>query len=191
MDISLFFLINRGMANPFFDVLMPALSDRGYLLVIPFLIYLLFRAAKTRDASGGSRLAAALRVIAISAVSVLLAGMAEAVLKPAIGRVRPCHVLEGVRLLTRCLDGYAMPSGHALSSFSFAAPLVYLTRDTLSLTARLYPLTLAALIAFSRVYVGVHYPTDILAGALVGCAIALALSELYLFARSGVKRRSG
>lgn len=191
MDISLFFLINRGMANPFFDLLMPALSDRGYLLVLPFLIYLLSRTAKTRDSSGKSRLAAALWAIAISAVSVVLAGTAETILKPAIGRVRPCHVLEGVRLVTRCIDGYAMPSGHALSSFAFAAPLIYLTKDSLSLAARLYPLTLAALIAFSRVYLGFHYPTDILAGALAGSAIASALSGLYLFARSGMKRRNG
>lgn len=188
MDISLFFLINRGMANPFFDFLMPALSDRGYLLVLPFLIYLLFRASKNYDTTGRFRLAAALWVIAISVVSVVLAGMAEAILKPAIGRVRPCHVLNGVRILTRCLDGYSMPSGHALSSFAFASPLLYLTRGTLSFTARLYPLTLAALIAFSRVYLGVHYPTDILAGALAGSAIASALSGLYLFTRSGMKR---
>lgn len=191
MDISLFFLINRGMANPFFDLLMPALSDQGYLLVLPFLIYLLFQASKKRDASGRSRLAAAFWTISISAVSVVLAGMAEAVLKPLIGRVRPCHVLEGVRLLTRCIDGFSMPSGHALSSFAFAAPLLYLTRDTLPFTARLYPLTLAALITYSRIYLGVHYPTDILAGALVGSAIALTLSALYLLARSRAKRRIG
>ncbi|HWR73007.1 MAG TPA: phosphatase PAP2 family protein, partial [Nitrospirota bacterium] len=158
---------------------MPVLSDRGYLLILPFLIYILFRAAKIRDASGKSRLAAALWPIAISTLSVVLAGIAEGILKPAIGRVRPCHALEGVRLLTRCIDGYAMPSGHALSSFAFAAPFIYLVRDPLPIAVRLYPLTLAALIAFSRVYLGVHYPTDILAGALAGSAIALALSGLY------------
>ncbi len=190
MDISLFFLINRGMANPFFDVLMPALSDRGYLLVLPFIIYLLAQAVKGRDASGKSRLAAALWTIAVSAVSVVLAGMAEAVLKPAIGRVRPCHVLEGVRLLTGCIEGYAMPSGHALSSFAFAAPFTFLTRGTISLAARLYPLTLAALIAFSRVYLGMHYPADILAGALMGSTIAMALCGLYLFASTGEKKRN-
>jgi undecaprenyl-diphosphatase len=185
MDISIFFLINRGMANPFFDLLMPVLSARGYLLVLPFLIYHLFRASKTRDASGRSRLADALWVIAVSVVSVVFAGMAESFLKPAIGRVRPCHVLEGVRLLGRCIDGFSMPSGHALSSFAFAAPLVYLTRNTLSFTARLYPLTLAALIAFSRVYLGVHYPTDTLP-VLVGC---IAGASDYPFARSRTKQQ--
>jgi undecaprenyl-diphosphatase len=72
-----------------------------------------------------------------------------------------------------------MPSGHAISSFAFAAPLVYLTRHYITRAWRLYPLFLAALIAFSRIYLGVHYPSDALAGAFLGTGIGLVLSVVY------------
>lgn len=179
MDTSLFFLINRGMANPFFDALMPFLSYKGYLLVLPFLALMIYRAVKEPDAPGRSFLSTALRTIVIAAFAVIIVDVLEAFLKPAIGRIRPCHALEGVRLLTLCPEGRSMPSGHALSSFAFAIPLFYLTRGQLSFPARLYPLILAGLIAFSRVYVGVHYPADVLAGALLGSGIAMTLIAAY------------
>lgn len=189
MDSSLFFLINRGMANPFFDVIMPALSNQGYLLVIPFLIYIiLHRSAAARDPGGGRRTATALRAMAIALCSLFIVDMIEAFLKPAIGRVRPCHALEGVRVLTKCHEGFSMPSGHALSSFAFATPLFRLTRSAVPAGARACPLVLASLIAFSRVYVGVHYPSDVLAGALIGSAVAEALCQAYHLVTARLRR---
>jgi undecaprenyl-diphosphatase len=93
-------------------------------------------------------------------------------------------VFEGIRIIVPCPKSYSMPSGHALSSFAFALPLVYLTRDYIALVWRLYPLLLASLIAFSRVYLGVHYPSDVLAGALLGAFMGLALSSLYQLMRT-------
>jgi undecaprenyl-diphosphatase len=179
MDAYLFFLINRGTANPLFDVLMPAFTYKGYLLVLPYLFYVLYKSLKIRDASGRSHLTDALWTIGISACSLVLVEVLESILKTNIARVRPCHLLEGVRLLTLCPEGYSMPSGHALSSFAFATPLYHLTRKYIPFTARLYPLALAALIVFSRVYVGVHYPSDVLAGALLGSTTAMTLCLIY------------
>jgi undecaprenyl-diphosphatase len=179
MDTYLFFLINRGTANPLFDVLMPAFTYRGYLLVVPYLFYILYISLKTRSTFGRSRLTAALWTIGISVCSAVLVEGIESILKTTIARVRPCHVLEGVRLLTLCPEGYSMPSGHAISSFAFATPVFYLTRRYVPLAWRCYPLGLAATVAFSRVYVGVHYPTDVIIGALLGGMIAMALSLLY------------
>lgn len=179
MDTALFFLINRGTANPLFDIVMPALTYKGYLLAVPYLFFVLYKSMKNSGAAGKSSPAGALWTIVISIASVIIAESLEGVLKPEIERVRPCHVLEGVRLLTLCPEGYSMPSGHALSSFAFATPLVYLMRRYVSLAARLYPLALAALIAFSRVYLGVHYPSDILAGAGLGAGIGMLLSLVY------------
>ncbi|HSA78305.1 MAG TPA: phosphatase PAP2 family protein, partial [Nitrospirota bacterium] len=78
-----------------------------------------------------------------------------------------------------CPSSYSMPSGHAISSFAVALPLFYLTQEYIALIWRLYPLLLASLIAFSRIYLGVHYPSDALVGALLGAIIGLVLSSLY------------
>jgi undecaprenyl-diphosphatase len=96
-----------------------------------------------------------------------------------VARPRPCLVIEGVRLILPCPATFSMPSGHAFSSFAFAVPLWYLTRRFMETWWRIFPLFLAGMIAFSRIYLGVHYPTDVLVGALLGATIGLALSLTY------------
>jgi undecaprenyl-diphosphatase len=179
LDTQLLLLINHGTENILFDILMPALSYQGYLLVLPFLIYMFVRGRTQVNSQGKAYLKAALWTIAISCCAVYLAEWAEDVLKIAVARERPCRAIEGIRLITACPRSYSMPSGHAISSFAFAIPLFYLTREFIANAWRTYPLVLASLIAFSRMYLGVHYPTDVLAGALMGTFIALALSGAY------------
>ena len=179
LDTQLLFLINHETANTLFDVLMPALSAQGYLLVLPFLLYMIVSSANRMDAQGKRFLSAALWTIAISCCAVFLAGWVEDLLKNAVARERPCKAIEGIRLLVACPKSYSLPSGHAISSFAFASPLFFLTRNNLTMAWRIYPLVLASLIAFSRPYLGVHYPTDVLAGALLGSMIGLVLSMLY------------
>jgi len=84
-------------------------------------------------------------------------------LKQWIGRVRPNDVYASPKPLVHAPHDGSFPSGHATVSFACAAPAFFL---------------LAAAIAWSRVYVGVHYPLDVLGGAVLGVAIALALRFL-------------
>jgi undecaprenyl-diphosphatase len=179
IDTQLLVFINQALANAVFDVLMPALTQRGYLLVIPFLFIMLERTLRQRDQAGRTHISAAIWAFLIACLAVYLGGLAEDALKAAIGRVRPCRALADLRLLIPCPKSFSLPSGHAVSSFAFAAPLFYLTRGYVALGWRSYPLALASLIAFSRVYLGVHYPTDIMAGALLGGTIGMALSVVY------------
>ncbi len=179
LDSHLLLLINHGTANIAFDVLMPALSSQGYLLVLPFLLYTIVRAVNQNNSQGKRYLTAVLWTIAISCCAVYLGGWAEDVLKIANARERPCRSIEGIRLITTCPNSYSMPSGHAISSFDFAVPLFILSRDYLTMPWRVYPIVLASLIAFSRLYLGVHYPTDVLAGVFLGSMIGLVLSFLY------------
>jgi undecaprenyl-diphosphatase len=189
LDTQLLILINHGTANTLFNGLMPALSSQGYLLVLPFLLYMIVSGVNQKNAQGKMYVTAALWAIAISCCSVYCAGWAEDMLKNAIARERPCRAIEGIRLITTCPKSYSMPSGHAISSFAFALPLFYLTRAYLTIPWRLYPLVLASAIAFSRMYLGVHYPTDVLAGAFLGGGIGMLLSYLWLII--AIKRSNG
>ena len=90
-------------------------------------------------------------------------------LKNIIARVRPYDVATDVTLLVERLHDFAFPSGHTLASFGAATALT-LTHRRWGAAA----LVLAAAIGFSRLYLFVHYPTDVVAGALLGVALAFA-----------------
>jgi undecaprenyl-diphosphatase len=109
------------------------------------------------------------------ALAVLAASlMANYVMKPAIGRDRPFVRNPNVRVIGGRPDDASFPSGHAASS---AAAAFELSRFVPSL--RILWWTLAIAIAYSRVYLGVHYPLDVAGGALVGLAFALAANRVW------------
>ncbi len=180
IDTGLLLFVNHGFENNLFDLLMPFLSAHGYLLVIPFLIGQLALAAVHRDDRGRAYLAAAVWTILIACAAVYLADWTETLLKNATARIRPCRSVDGLRLIVSCPGSFSMPSGHAISSFACAFPLFYLSKGYLPLLVRMYPLILASLISFSRIYLAVHYPSDVLAGALLGVSIALVMSLLFV-----------
>ncbi len=189
LDAQLLLFINHNLVNPVFDVLMPALSLQGYLLVLPFLIYMVIHGVRQKDQRGMGHRTTAIWTILIACLAVYLTVFVEDWMKDAVARVRPCRALEGIRLILPCPKSKSMPSGHAISSFAFATPLFLLTRNYIRLAWRLYPVVLASLIAFSRLYLGVHYPTDVLVGALLGAGIGMLLSVLWRMI--AIKYRNG
>jgi undecaprenyl-diphosphatase len=98
-------------------------------------------------------------------------------LKPLFVRLRPCHELENVRLLIGCGGLYGFPSNHACNFFGTAVFFTYFYRKlgwVLFLPA--------ILIGWSRIYVGVHYPLDVIGGAVWGmllAALVIILSKLF------------
>jgi undecaprenyl-diphosphatase len=97
-----------------------------------------------------------------------------------IGRDRPPLVFEEPRPLVHVPHTGAFPSGHASTAFASATVIAWASRR---LAVPAY--VLAAAIAWSRVYVGVHWPLDVLGGAAVGVLVAIALLKLL-----AVRRRS-
>lgn len=108
------------------------------------------------------------------ALALVLDGIfCNGLLKPLIARARPYQLHPGVQLLIAPPSDYSFPSGHAAVSFTAAAAL-----GASHAKAWGWSLALAILLALSRLYLYVHYPTDILAGALVGTLAGLAGAAL-------------
>lgn len=112
--------------------------------------------------------------------AVLVADLASRGLKEAVDRARPEQAL-GVDTLVRTPDNSSFPSSHAATSFAAAIVLAVAVPRRAP-----FALALAACIAFSRLYVGVHFPLDVLAGATLGVLVATAL---LLLARSRTRER--
>jgi 4-amino-4-deoxy-L-arabinose transferase-like glycosyltransferase/membrane-associated phospholipid phosphatase len=165
-DTSLFFLINRGLQSGVLDVVMPFVTDNAKLLFLPLAAW--FLAREKREA---------LPLIAIAAVSIAFADGSGNLLKHLFARERPCAALAQVHLLAGC-GGFSFPSNHAANAFAFAMSFWFLRRNA----AGVLCVVVASLVGISRVYVGVHYPSDVVAGALVGSAAAYGTLRLHRWA---------
>jgi len=175
-DRSLFLFFNVSLANPVTDFVMPIMTSDNLLRICYALAMLLI----LWKGDARMRWLVLVSIIVLAFTDQLSAGL----LKPMIGRLRPCHVLENINLLVGCGGGKAMPSAHAANAFGQAILFALLYARV-----RWWLIGLATLIALSRVFVGVHYPGDIIAGALLGTLVALALA--FTFERLMEKRLPG
>lgn len=150
----------QGLHREWLDPLMIFLSALGNHGLFWILLSIVLTIPKRTRTCGFTMLGA-------MALSFLLGNI---LLKNIIARPRPFAVDPSVRLLVPEPGEYSFPSGHTLNGFTAATVLfLYFKR------AGLGALLLAGAIAFSRMYLFVHYPTDILGGLLLGVADALAV----------------
>ena len=139
------------------------LGNAGLLWIILSLAMLCVR--KTRKAGALALLAMALGLV-----------VTNLTIKPLVDRSRPWLMVEGLAHLVEENDPHSFPSGHTCAAF--AAGIVWM-RTLPWRWGRIAAVVLAVLMGLSRLYVGVHYPSDVLAGAVVGTACALAALKVY------------
>ena len=126
------------------------------------------------------------RWIGITSLAAIVIGalITNVTLKNLVARTRPYEVVEGLVLLIEKQRDYSFPSGHTCASFAAAGVYWRMLPKKFGI-----PLViLAAMIAFSRLYVGVHYPTDVLAGLLIGLFAAWAVRHMQKYVRSHRKK---
>lgn len=140
-------------------------SNHGELWILLGIALVCFR--RTRKAGVG-----VLAAVALGAV------VTNLLVKPLIMRPRPCDVNAAVTMIVPRPSGSSFPSGHATAAFAAAAAL-WFTRDPKAPGALVAGVTIAAvLMGLSRMYCYVHYPTDVLAGALVGTLAGLTAAHI-------------
>lgn len=156
--------IRENLSNGFLDMVMPVLTkfaDAGIGWIAIALVLLFFKRTRPMGITMGIALLA----------GVLIGNLT---LKPLVARIRPYDVNNSISLLIEKPHDYSFPSGHTLASFE-AAMAIFLYHRKWGIAA----LVMAALVAFSRMYLYVHYPSDILAGIILGVIIAFAAHKLY------------
>jgi len=159
LDIKIFFLINQTLSNPVFDSIMPLITNKNNWVLI--IIILFFYLAIMNGRRGQIAL-----VILIVVVG-LTDSFSTFILKPYFGHLINLLVAKGGK--------WSMPSNHAANISAIAVVLSYFYEK---MKIPLY--SLAVIIAFSRVYVGVHYPADVLLGGLIGYGMAWLILTLWV-----------
>lgn len=183
VDLTIFYFFNHTISAPFLDKFFSIITNvNNWYIAYVILLGVSF-------VKGGTR--GKLAVLGVILLIVATDQTGYKLLKEFFGRLRPCNNLSDVITPLGCNGTFSFPSNHALNNFA-AAMFFY----------RLYPnlkwvlFITATLISISRVYLGLHYPSDILGGAIIGLAFGYLFAtgvlyfEKYLNQRKQIRNES-
>ena len=168
LDKTILLWVHNYLSNTALDWLMPLITeqDNWILPALVLIFYLGFKAEKR------GKITLVLLILTI----ILTDSICAQILKPFIERVRPSHLnMEGLNLLVSKGGKWSMPSNHAANIFAFAVILSYFYEK-----AKFPVFSLAFMVAFSRIYVGVHYLGDVIVGSILGYGIAWTILTLWV-----------
>ncbi len=169
LDENLYILINSGLSNPMFDgVLIPF---RHKMFWIPLYLGIICFILLNYGRFAWLTLIALILTVAISDT------ISSKVIKKSVKRTRPCHQ-EHLQPVERvhCSNGFSFTSSHATNHYalgSFLFLLLFMTKWRWAF------LVWAGVIGFAQIYVGVHYPSDVIIGSLTGCIIGYIVFKIY------------
>ena len=168
IDHAIFHFINDTITNPVLDWLMPIITNENNI-AIPLLIFWLW--LMIFNGKRG-KIVAILLLVAVGLTDVIAAQF----IKPWIGRIRPSHsMIENINLLMPKGGKYSFVSNHAANTMSAAMIIGYFYRKWWFVV-----ISISLIVGFSRVYVGVHYPFDVLGGWLFGFSIAWLIISIWV-----------
>ena len=167
IDQLWFLVINRDLSNGFFDLVLPLLRNKYFWA--PLYVFLIGYALTNYQ-----RPDSYLMVICMIMIVLFSDIVSSHLLKKSIQRPRPCHTTVNDQVPIQrvyCGRGYSFPSSHATNHFSLATA-VLLIFGIRRISLILVLISWASVVSYSQIYVGLHYPLDIIAGSLlgVGCA---------------------
>ncbi|MBM4157847.1 MAG: phosphatase PAP2 family protein [Ignavibacteria bacterium] len=166
IDVSVFYFINVTLANPLTDKVMPFITTEKNWYIFYLLVWLYM------VIQGGRRgLIAGILILICVAIS---DQVSSNLIKSLVQRTRPCIVLPDVHLLVNCINSFSFPSSHAVNNFAGAVLMSHFYPK-----AKYFLYTGASLLALSRIFCGVHYPSDVLGGVIIGVIIGLVLLFMW------------
>ncbi len=174
INVDLFNFFNHGLQNPILDGVMPIFTHFGgfkFLMLVMIAVILYAQITKRKTLRN---------VFVITLIAVLFADGISFVLKHVIHEPRPFMSMDNVHLLITEDDLNSFPSGHTTTTIALVVSLILNMKDLAEKNYLIIDILLvifAILIPFSRMYVGVHYPEDILAGAVIGLVGALVINK--------------
>ncbi|MBO6111526.1 MAG: phosphatase PAP2 family protein [Lachnospiraceae bacterium] len=159
MEAQILLFIQENIRNEVLDPIMLAITSLGNAGIVWIIISLILLIIKKTRKIG----------ICCAVALILQLTLINGILKNIVGRIRPYEVIDGLNCLVGVQKDPSFPSGHTTSSFAVAWIIFKKLPKKFGIPA----LILAALIALSRLYVGVHYPTDVLAGVFIGILLGI------------------
>jgi undecaprenyl-diphosphatase len=166
MDIKLLSLIQRRLRCAVLDKVMPLITALGTFGIVWGIIMIIFLRTPRYHRMGF------ILFVTLAVCTVFT----NIILKLIVARPRPCHIFTDIPLLISRPMDFSFPSGHTMSSFA-AATVILQTNQILGIAA----ISLAVLISFSRLYLFVHFPSDVLAGILFGVLTAGVMLMIFQY----------
>lgn len=177
IDHAIFHFINSTIANPLLNWLMPIVTNENNIAIplLLFWLWLLFFQGKR------GKIAAILLLLTVILADVI----AAQIIKPWIGRIRPSRaLLDNINLLVSRGGKYGFVSNHAANTMAAATIIGYFYKKW-----KYFAIIISIIVGFSRIYVGVHYPFDVLGGWLLGFSLAWGILSIWVILKIREKKR--